>query len=175
MDRDDPAIQFLLQSTDPSIRYFTLTELLDAPPRSREVIAASKEIPNGARVRALLAEPKACERKTNRMFATHPGSFGDHPYKKWNGAHWRLVALVELGITGKPGASPQTLRVLRAADQVLTWLTSDDHRARIQNIQKIDGRWRCCASQEGNALAVCSRLGMTDDPRVQYLARSLVE
>ncbi len=61
---------------------------------------------------------------------------------------------------------------MRAADQVLTWLTSDEHRA---SIKTIDGRTRRCASQEGNALAVCSRLGLRDDPRVQYLARSLVE
>ena len=39
----------------------------------------------------------------------------------------------------------------------------------------IDGLTRRCASQEGNALAVCCRLGMADDPRVQLLARSLVE
>ena len=101
----DLAIQFLLESTDPSVRYFALTDLLDASPRSRQVAAARKEIPNGKRVRALLAEPRANEQKTNREFATHPGSFGDHPYKKWNGAHWRLVSLVELGITGKPEGS----------------------------------------------------------------------
>ena len=33
---------------------------------------------------------------------------------------------------------------------------------------------RAHASQEGNALAVCSRLGMTDEPRVRKLAESLV-
>ena len=68
--------------------------------------------------------------------------------------------------------TPPLHRVSRAADQVLTWLTSDDHRSRIE---KINGRTRRCASQEGNALAVCSRLGMTEDPRVKYLAESLVE
>lgn len=166
MNHSNPAIQFLLNSPDPSIRYFTLIDLLSASPRSREVIAAQKEIPNGARVQALLAEPKASDRKTNRMFATHPGSFGDHPYKKWNGAHWRLVSLVELGMPAN------NRRAHAAADQVLTWLTSDDHRA---SIKKINGRWRRCASQEGNALAVCSRLGMKDDPRVQSLAQSLID
>ena len=34
---------------------------------------------------------------------------------------------------------------------------------------------RRCGSQEGNALAVCCRLGLADDPRVQLLAESLVE
>ena len=153
MNHNEPAIRFLLNSADPSVRYFALSDLLDASPRSRDVAAARKAIPDGARVKALLAEPKGGERKTNRMFATHPGSFGDHPYKKWNGAHWRLVSLVELGIPA------DDRRAHAATDQVLTWLTSDDHRARIQNVQEVDGRWRRCASQEGNALAVCSRLG----------------
>jgi hypothetical protein len=166
MNRDDPATQFLLQSTDSAVRYFTLTDLLDAPIRSHEVIAARKEIPNGPRIRALFAGQSAGKRRTGNSLATHAGGFGVHPYKKWDGAHWRLVSLVELGI---PLDDP---RAHAAADQVMTWLLSDEHRARIK---KINGRTRRCGSQEGNALAVCSRLGMTDDSRVQYLARSLVE
>lgn len=166
VNRNDSSIQFLLQSTVPSVRYFTLVDLLDASPRSREVVAVRKEIPNGARVQALLTAPGAGKRSPGRMFAAHPGGFGVHPYKKWDGAHWRLVSLVELGL---PPGEP---RALTSADQVLTWLTSDDHRSRIK---KINGCTRRCASQEGNALAACSRLGMSDDPRVQYLAQSLVE
>ena len=165
MNFTDPAIQWLLQSADPSIHYLTLTELLDLSPRSREVLAARQEIPNGARVRALLAGQGAGKRVSHKSFEAHPGGFGVHPYKKWDGAHWRLVSLVELGVTNDP-------RACAAADQVLMWLTSDEHRARIR---RINGRTRRCGSQEGNALAVCSRLGMTDDPRVQYLAQSLVE
>jgi hypothetical protein len=163
---NDLAIEWLLDSNDPSVRYFTLTDLLDASPRSRQVIAARKEIPNGARVRALFAGQGAGERRAGGSLAVHAGGFGVHPYKKWDGAHWRLVSLVELAI---PAGEP---RAVAAADQVLNWLTSDEHRARIK---VINGRTRRCASQEGNALAVCSRLGMTGDPRVQYLARSLIE
>ncbi len=201
MMNDDPAVQWLLASPDPSVRYLTLTEVLDAPPHSREAVIARAEIPGGARVRALLAEQGAGKRKTRDSLAVHPGGFGVHPYKKWDGAHWRLVSLVELGV----GTSPvderpeglqvipeatrasktkrsgekrrsETLRVLvaarAAADQVLQWLTSDKHRAQIKSI---DGRTRRCASQEGNALAVCSRLGMVADPRVQALAESLIK
>ncbi|MBI5030692.1 MAG: hypothetical protein HZB51_09205 [Chloroflexi bacterium] len=167
MQHSDPAIQFLLSSTDPSIRYFTLTDLGDASPRSRDVIAARKQIPNGERVQALFAGQDAKPRHPGRVFSTHPGGFGFHPYLKWIGSHWRLVSLVELGI---PAAS-RDKRAHAAADQVLTWLTSDIHR---EQIKSINGRARRCASQEGNALAVCSRLGMTDDPRVQYLAQSLI-
>ncbi len=82
MNRSDPAIQFLLNSPDPSIRYLTLTDLLDASPRSREVVAARKAIPDGARVKALLTAPGKGKRTPGRMFATHPGGFGVHPYKK---------------------------------------------------------------------------------------------
>ena len=93
------------------------------------------------------------------------GGFGSHPYKKWTGAHWRLVSLVELGVPAGPPA-------LAAAETVLDWLTGKGHR---RAIEVVDGLVRRCASQEGNALAVCCRLGMADDPRVELLARSLEE
>jgi hypothetical protein len=86
-------------------------------------------------------------------------------YGKWGGAHWRLISLVELGV---PAGEP---RCLAAAETVLTWLTGRSHRDRIQ---VIGGLTRRCASQEGNALAVCCRLGLADDPRVRLLAESLV-
>jgi hypothetical protein len=54
---------------------------------------------------------------------------------------------------------------------MLKWLTGETHKSRIKTI---DGRTRRCASQEGNALAVCSRLGLAADPRVKYLAEALV-
>jgi hypothetical protein len=94
------------------------------------------------------------------------GGFGGHPYKKWTGAHWRLVALVELAV---PAGHPPAVA---AAETVLAWLTGTGHGKRVM---AIDGLVRRCASQEGNALAVCCRLGMADDPRVELLARSLVE
>ncbi len=165
MQYDDPAIQFLLKSSDPSIRYFTLLDLLDKTNRSREVKAACDQILDGPRVKALLAGQHIGKQKSKDSYGIHPGGFGVHPYKKWDGAHWRLVSLVELGI---PAREP---RAVAAADQVLRWLTGEAHRSKIK---AIDGRVRRCGSQEGNALAVCSRLGLIDDPRVQYLAESLI-
>ena len=55
---------------------------------------------------------------------------------------------------------------------MLDWLTSDRHRS---SFRAIDGLTRVHASLEGNALAVCSRLGMAGDPRVARLAQDLVE
>ncbi len=150
----DLAVSWLLQSEDPSVRYLTLTEVLDKPHDLPDVESARKQIAQGPKVRVLLSGQR------------RDGGFGVHPYQKWTGAHWRLVSLVELGIP--PGFKP----AVRATDLVLKWLLGDAH---LQNVPKIDGRYRRCASQEGNALAVCSRLGIANDPRVKQLAESLIE
>jgi hypothetical protein len=86
-----------------------------------------------------------------------------HPYKKWQGAHWRLVSLVELGVSSPDG------RIARAVDQVLTWLLNPRRKT-----PRVDGRYRQCASKDGNALLVCCRLGLHADPRVKELAARLV-
>src|SRR5437016_3039746 len=150
---EDPAVMWLLESGDPSIRHLTLTEILDRPSDSKEVLTAKRQIPNGPIVKTLLSGQRA------------DGGFGVHPYEKWTGAHWRLVSLVELGIP--PGFRP----AVRATNLVLEWLLGEAH---LRNVPKINGRYRRCASQEGNALAVCSRLGLEEDPRVVKLAQSLV-
>ena len=136
-----PAVQWLLESDEPAIRRLARRDLLGEPV---EDTAAE-----GPRVRALL-----------------DGLDDDvaHPYRKWDGAHWRLVQLVELEATDDE-------RVTRAADRVLDWLTSDRHRS---SIKAIDGLARVHASMEGNALLVASRLGMAGDPRVAQIADDLV-
>ena len=150
---DDSSVGWLLQSKDPSIRYFTLTEILDKPKNSPDVERTWRLIASGPKVRTLLDGQQS------------DGGFGVHPYQKWTGAHWRLVSLVELGVP--PGFGP----AVRATDLVLKWLLSEAH---LGNIPKLNGRYRRCASQEGNALAVCSRLGLAEDPRVARIAESLI-
>ncbi len=90
------------------------------------------------------------------------GGFGVHPYSKWKGAHWRLVSLIELGV-------PRTsLEANRAADHVLDWIAAPDEPVVVA------GRERRHASMEGNALAVCSRLGKHRDKRVRRLVEVLL-
>ena len=93
---------------------------------------------------------------------------GGHPYRKWAGAHWRLLSLVDLGIEpGDPAA-------LAAAEATLRWLTSP-RRLRAIRTRRIAGRVRRCASQDGRALHACLHIGMRGDPRLDLLAESLVE
>ena len=93
--------------------------------------------------------------------------YGVHPYGKWRGAFWRLVALVELGVgAGHQGA-------LAAAEQSLAWLASPRRLNRIHK-RTIEGRVRRCATQDGLGLYACCRLGLVDE-RLDTLAESLVE
>jgi hypothetical protein len=143
------AVDWLLASTEPAIRYLTRRDVLKEPePEDGATIL------EGPKVRALLAGQRP------------DGGFGVHPYSKWTGAYWRLVSLVELAV---PADEP---RAVAAAGTVLDWLTGDRHR---RSVKTVDGLTRRCASQEGNALAVCCRLGLAADPQVELLARSLAE
>lgn len=151
---DDPAVLWLLESKDPSVRALTLTDVVGRTARSKVVQEAHAAIPRGPRVRALL---KGQQRD---------GSFGNHPYSKWTGAHWRLVSLVELGV---PAGHK---RALAATDDVLRWL----HRGESARPgPRVNGLARRHASQEGNAIAVCSRLGRAQDPLVGALAERLLD
>ena len=72
------------------------------------------------------------------------------------------MSLVELGV-------PRTsLEANRAADHVLDWIAARDEPVVVK------GRERRHASMEGNALAVCSRLGKHRDKRVRHLVEVLL-
>jgi hypothetical protein len=149
-DLDRAAVDWLLDSREPAIGLMARRDLL------KEGVgeSARAQVLEGPWVRQLLTGQQA------------DGSFGVHPYRKWSGAHWRLVSLVELQVPA--GES----RTVAAANTVLDWLCSNAHR---KSIQTINGLARRCASQEGNALAVACRFGLARDERTSTLARSLVE
>jgi hypothetical protein len=134
-------VAWLLASAEPAVRYLTRRDLLEEEPDEDPL--------TGPIVKSLFR-----------------GLRSEKPYKKWQGAFWRLVSLVELAT---PAGEP---RAVRAAGDALDWLTSPGH---VRSVRVIDALPRRCASQEGNALAVASRLGLADDPRAEQLARSLVE
>jgi hypothetical protein len=146
---DQQAIDWLLASDEPGIRLQTRRDLLD-----EKITWTADEVLRGRHASSLLSGQKS------------DGGFGTHPYNKWMGAHWRIISLVELGL---PPAEP---RALSAEETVLDWLMSEEHRTYMPTIR---GLPRQHGSMEGNALAVCCRLGMSSDPRVVLLAESLIE
>jgi hypothetical protein len=139
-------VERLLASPEPAIRWKTRTRVLGEEP--------SSDVRDSALVRRLLA----------------PVAGPDRPpaYAKWQGAHWVLAALADLGY---PPGDP-ALRPLR--DQVLdTWLapafytefeaTAKSSVYRRTGVPVMRGRHRRCASQQGNALWFLTTLGLADD------------
>jgi hypothetical protein len=143
------AIEWLLASPEPAIRGMARRDLLGEP--ADDDLGRTAD---GPMVRKLLTGQRP------------DGGFGNHPYRKWTGAHWRIVSLVELEVsTGEP-------RVMAAAEHVLRWFSTP---AAVAPPPRIKGLYRAHGSMEGNCLAVCSRLGLAADPRVRRLAQALVE
>jgi hypothetical protein len=145
-ERTNAAVHWLLQSDEPAVRLLAGRDLL-----GQTQPGAAEKVLTGPKVVALLAGQQA------------DGGFGVHYYRKWTGAHWRLVSLVELGV---PANEP---RAVAAAESVLRHFSSSRRRVAV-----IDGLPRRCAAVDGNLLAVCSRLGMAADPRVQELAAAII-
>jgi hypothetical protein len=140
------AVNWLLNSSEPAVRLLTRRDVL-----GERADADASRVLAGAKVTALLSGQQL------------DGGFGVHPYRKWTGAHWRLVSLVELAVP------PHEHRAVAAAGHVLAWLTRPGRR-----VPQVGGRFLSHASIEGNALAACCRLGLASDRRVQYLAESLI-
>ena len=93
---------------------------------------------------------------------TPEGGFGVHPYTKWSGAHWRLVSLVELGV------SPRNRHARAAARTILEWIVTRSKPTVVNGLE------RRHASLEGNALAVCCRTGFAEDPRAGQMVEVLL-
>lgn len=145
------AIEWLLSSSDPSVHYLTLVDVLCQPAQAEAVRSAREQIPSGDRVRALLDGQRP------------DGGFGDDPYFKWSGAHWRLVSLVELGV---PSSDE---RVWLAIDSLLDWLNGEPL------FNTVNGLARMHASIPGNAVAYSCRLGVSGDLRVRALVDVLLQ
>jgi hypothetical protein len=148
-----PIIRRLLQSDEPSVRFKVLTQILDRKTDSKEIRQLHEEIRESPRVRQLLSEREA------------NGQIPHHPYSKWNGAHWVLATLADLGYP----AGDESLIPLR--EQVCAWLLGEGHR---RGIKTIAGRVRRCASQEGNALYALLTLGLANE-HTEELAQRLTQ
>ena len=87
-------------------------------------------------------------------------------YKKWDGRHWILSILGDLGVP----AADESLRPLM--EQTLdAWLNAVHSK---NHFRVLNGRVRRCASQEGYAVWSSLRLGFADD-RTDELVRRLLK
>jgi hypothetical protein len=94
------------------------------------------------------------------------GTVPRHAYTKWDGAHWVLAALADLGYP------PEDESLVPLREQILSWLLSPGREWRIA--RRVNGRARFCASQEGNAIHYLLELGLADE-RVGALVGRLLD
>jgi hypothetical protein len=114
------------------------------------------------------ASPAGHEAVREELIAELSRDYGVHAYAKWQGAFWRLISLVDLGVgPGHPSA-------LAAAEKTIEWVAGPERLTEVHRL-RIDGRVRRHASQEGRALQACLDVGLRGDSRLDTLAASLVE
>ncbi len=134
---------------EPALAWKLTVNVLGKGADSPEALRAASDVRQAPLVQALIA---TCDRRHGA-------------YKKWDGAHWVLSILADLGYP----AGDETLRPL-IEDTYDTWLSAE-HETR--HLRVIEGRVRRCASQEGNTVWFSLRLGLADGRTYELVNRLL--
>lgn len=149
-------LRALEETREPSVRWKLHVQVLGEERSSAAVIALEETIRRSPRVRALLSR---------RSELGRPGT-ARAVYYKWQGIHWVLASLADIGYPpGDPTLYPLRDRVcdlwLRPSffREYVARSKQDTHRVGVPRIQ---GRYRRCASQQGNALYSLVQLGIGD-------------
>ena len=160
--KNDQIINWLLEEEEPSIRYRTLTELLDYPMDNEKVISAKKAVANCKNVERIFSR-----RNDKGIFPHKPEYYGNFTTFNY------LTSLVELGITKDDG------RIFPIVDWILT--PGDEKREHfIQKEFQDEHAYLLDESNLGgcrqvNFLSTLVRLGYLDDPRVKRLIDAFIE
>lgn len=164
----DQVREALLRSREPSVRWKVRVLVDGEDPSSSGIRALEQQVRRSPRVRTLLG------RRDSRGMLR---GIRD-PYSKWQGAHWVLAALADIGYP----RGDRSLFAMR--DQVYDrWLSRIYEREfdattkaaayRKLGVPRVRGRYRRCASQQGNALYFLEKLRLADD-RSQRLVERLL-
>ena len=150
----DPT-NWLLEEENPSVRYFTLTDIMDKPLNSSKVTATKKSIMSTGVV------PKILNKINNGGYWETPTNFYTAKYK---GTVWQLIILAELG------AEPNDTRVKSACEFILqNSQHHESHGFSMARAEKTGGGRQSgvipCLT--GNMVWSLIRLGVLEDPRVQ--------
>ncbi len=150
-------IDQLLYSKEPSIRWKVRSKILQEQFSDHEENLIQNKIRASTRVQNLLKNMKS------------DGSFSNfkHVYDKWQGSHWVLMTLIDLGVKNDDGLFD------KAIEQLTDFWLAPRYFKEFEAIKKEDaykydaipimnGRHRVCASQQGNALWCALHFGMNN-------------
>lgn len=157
----------LLDSAEPSIRWKTRVNVLEEASDLPELIRLQEQIRNSDRVRKLL-------QRVNESGLT---SGTTSVYAKWQGTHWIMNTLADIGYPYDPALIPLRDRVLNE------WLSGFFYKEFVataranayakEGVPILEGRYRRCASQQGNALFFILQLQLAND-RIHQLVERLL-
>lgn len=150
----DP-LPWLLEQDNPSVRYFTLRDLLDYPPDHAEVTEARQAILTSKPVRDIL------DAQYPQGYWVKPGR-GYSP--KYRGTVWQLMFLADLGVTPNEAID-------RACRSILenSFLPEEG----LFSATKLGTGTIICLN--GNLVRAFTTLGYSDNPTVQTVAQTLAE
>jgi hypothetical protein len=149
----NPAVEWLLEENQPSIRYLTLTELLDKPPDDPEVRSAEARITETGWAADILRE----QNQAGWWVA------GDDFYRpKYLATNWMLLTLSDLGVTRRDP------RISKACELWIERFAKSDGGFGVQDDKKSE---LCLVGNTARALV---KFGYEDHPRVKSAFRWLV-
>jgi len=148
-DLSVPLVDWLLEESDPSVRYRTLTELLHKPSDGVQVQAARKAIMDGQQAQRIFKKMHPDGYWLQKKSSTGQLIGDGVEYGSFATTHFVLSYLAELGFT------VQDPRVAKAADRYL-------------NLQQADGDfWMHLSCLYSYNIRTFIMLGLRDDARVQ--------
>jgi hypothetical protein len=146
---------WLLEEDNPSVRYFTLVDILDKPLENREVVKAKRNIMKKGVV------PKILDKQKEGGYWEKAEDF--YIRTKFKGTVWQMIILAELG------ANVEDERVRRACEFVLDM--SQDRKSggfSYQGTKKGGGfHSGVIPCLTGNMIWSLIRLGYLNDPRIK--------
>lgn len=149
----DPT-EWLLKDTNPSLRYYTLKDLLDRPEEDQAVQAAKLDIMQKGMVPDILAKQREPEYMKN-----YPGFYT----RKYGGLVWTLILLAELNATANAQIREQCEYLLTHSQE-----TGDGGFSMHEAVKTGGGRIsEVIPCLTGNMVWSLIRLGCLDHPGVQ--------
>jgi hypothetical protein len=163
---DDSTVQRLLESNEPAIRFKIRVGYLGEDPNGASLRSLRDAIKHSPLVASLLQRRRS------------DGTIAGSVYAKWQGAHWIMATLADIGYP----AGDRSLLPLR--DQLQNhWLDDRFYRefeattkARAyaqEGVPVMRNRHRRCASQQANALWSILKLGLADRRTDELVERLL--
>jgi hypothetical protein len=147
--RDDPT-EWLLEESDPSVRYFTFRWLFDKPQEDIEVIAASDAIARSVPVQKILKRQR-------------PGGYwGSNPHPHY-GSRGHLMLLTWLGYRGDEA-------VRQSMQEYINKCVSEDGAYGVT----LKGRTICLPCHGAGLLRMMLWFGLEDDPRGRQIIDWLI-